>query len=117
MVSHDKRSSKVEFLPGDAEDREKVLVPLVDVYCYYRWDDCSFNFTCTIRVANEWVRLGCDLSLVVSDVLKFYCGQILYEKFSPRVSASCHILFPVCALYPRLLVYIVSFFFFDYRLC
>ena len=70
MVSHDKRSSKVEFLQGDTEDREKVLVPLIAVYHYHCWDDCSINFTCTIRVASEWVRLGCDISLVVSDVFE-----------------------------------------------
>ena len=70
MVGHDKRSSKVEFLQGNPEDREKVLVPVVNVYCYYRWDGCSFNSTCTIRVASEWFRLGCDFSLVVSGVLK-----------------------------------------------
>ena len=68
MVSDDKRSSKVEFLQGDPEDREKVLVPHVDVYRYYCWDDYSFDFTCTILVASEWVRLGCDFSLVVSVV-------------------------------------------------
>ena len=68
MVSDDKRSSKVEFLQGDPEDREKVLVPHVDVYRYYCWDDYSFDFTCTILVASEWVWLGCDFSLVVSVV-------------------------------------------------
>jgi len=64
MVSHVKRSSKVEFLQGDPEDCEKVLVPYVGVYCYYCGDDCSFNSTCTILVASEWVCLGFDFSLV-----------------------------------------------------
>jgi hypothetical protein len=68
MVSHDKRSSKIEFLQGDTQDREKVLVPHVDVYCYYCWDDYPFNSTYTIHVASEWVRLGCDFPLVVSGI-------------------------------------------------
>ena len=69
MVSHDKRGSKVKFLQGDPEDCEKVLVPYVNVYCYYCWDGCPFNFTCTILVASEWVWLGYYFPLVVSLVL------------------------------------------------
>jgi len=71
MVSHVKRSSTVEFLQGDPEDREKVLVPHVDVYCYYCWDGYCFNFTCTIRMASEWVGMGCDFSLVAIGFMSY----------------------------------------------
>jgi hypothetical protein len=80
MVGHDQRSSQVEFLQGDPEDREKVLVPDVDVYCYYCWDDYSFDFACTILVAGGWVCLGCDFTLVVSGTLKS-CSRVLYVFF------------------------------------
>jgi hypothetical protein len=70
MVSHDQRSSKVEFLQGDPKDREKVLVPDVDVYYHYCWDDYSFDFACPIHVAGGWVRLGRDFPFVVSGVFK-----------------------------------------------
>ena len=112
MVSHDKRSSKVEFLQGDPEDCEKVLVPHVDVYCYYCWNGCSFDSACTIRVANEWVRLGCDFSLVVSGFIVVRC---FYEKFSllgyPFHVISCSRF----VLYPRLLV-MWSHIFFDLQI-
>lgn len=77
MVGHDKRSPHVEFLQGDPEDRKKILVPNVDVYCYHCWDDYSFDFACTIHVAGGWIRVGCDFPIVVSGVLKIYCSQTL----------------------------------------
>lgn len=70
MVGHDQRSSKVEFLQGDPKDCETILVPDVNVYCYYWWDDHSFHFACAVRVAGEWVRLGCDFPFVVSGVFQ-----------------------------------------------
>jgi hypothetical protein len=103
MVSHGKRSSKVEFFQGDPEDCEKVLVPHVDVYRSYCWDGYSFDSTCTILVASEWVWLGYNFPLVVSVV--FIVVGSLYDDIeisSSRLSVSCHILFPVCCFYPRL---------------
>ena len=70
MVGHDQRSSKVEFLQGDPKDCETILVPDVNVYCDYWWDDHSFDFACAVRVAGEWVRLGCDFPFVVSGVFQ-----------------------------------------------
>ena len=111
MVSHDKRSSKVEYLQGDPEDCEKVLVPYVDVHYYYCWDGYSFNFTCTILVASEWIWLGFDFSLVVSGIFwKLYCVQVALWIFFSLLGYPFHVIF--CSrfvLYPKV-IYVVSYF-------
>jgi len=121
MVSHDQRGSKVKFLQGDPEDREKVLVPDVNVYCCNRWDDYSFDFAGAVYVAGWWVSLGCDFSFVVSGlfgILKIY-SRVFYVFFplSFRLSVSCHILFPVRALSADACIFLIFFPILDCRLC
>ena len=121
MVSHNKRGPKVEFFQGDPEDREKVLVPHVDVYRYYCWDDYSFDFTCTIHVASEWVCLGCDFSLVVSGVfLKYvlWSGAFKFMKISPFLGYPFHVI--SCSRFVDLsegFCDVISFFLLTNRLC